>query len=201
AAPAFPARCPARVGLWRVLLGQRPSLHSLRQRLPAFVRPFCRYYAAVRLPAFVHGGLVAHRLLLPARTLSTGVCGVSRFSRMEFLCMPGVSDFAGPHLARDVAMTRCCLPYRLTPSAPRTGLADFGAQYPAYRYPCPTLQVRRYRRPHMARGQSGSLLLLCTTLSFATPCRFIPVLSRRSPLSSVEQLRRHDRPRKAMVCP
>ncbi len=43
--------------------------------------------------------------------------------------------------------------------------------------PCPTLQVRRYRRPRMARGQSGSLRLLCTTLSFATPCRFIPALS------------------------
>src|SRR5438128_7373996 len=54
---------------------------------------------------------------------------------------------------------------------------DYGAQYPAYRYPCPTLQVRRYRRPHMARGQSGSLRLLYTTLSFATPCRFIPALS------------------------
>jgi hypothetical protein len=37
--------------------------------------------------------------------------------------------------------------------------------------------VRRYRRPHMARGQSGSLFLLCTTLSFATSCRFIPALS------------------------
>src|SRR5438034_2847234 len=31
--------------------------------------------------------------------------------------------------------------------------------------------------PRMARGQSGSLRLLCTTLSFATPCRFIPALS------------------------
>src|SRR5258707_10735129 len=31
----------------------------------------------------------------------------------------------------------------------------------------------------MARGQGGSLCLPCTTLSFATPCRFIPALSRR----------------------
>src|SRR5260370_10915005 len=30
----------------------------------------------------------------------------------------------------------------------------------------------------MARGQGGSLFLPCTTLSFATPCRFIPALSR-----------------------
>jgi hypothetical protein len=56
----------------------------------------------------------------------------------------------------------------------------FGAQYPASRHPCPTLQVRRYHRPRMARGQSGSLRLPCTTLSFATPCRFIPALFRRS---------------------
>src|SRR5439155_25395425 len=36
AAPASPARCPVRVRLWRVLLRQRPSLHSLRRRLPAY---------------------------------------------------------------------------------------------------------------------------------------------------------------------
>src|SRR5947207_5108251 len=87
AAPASPARCPVRVRLWRVLLGQRPSLHNLRRRLPAFVRLLRRYYAAVRLPTAVHGGLMAHRLLLPARSLPAGGDGVSRFSRMEFLCM------------------------------------------------------------------------------------------------------------------
>src|SRR2546421_7392275 len=48
--PAFPARCPALVRLSRVLLGQRPSLHNLRRRSPAFVRLLRRYYAAVRLP-------------------------------------------------------------------------------------------------------------------------------------------------------
>src|SRR6516165_3542627 len=60
---------------------------------------------------------------------------------------------------------------------------DFGAQYPAYRYPCPTLQVRPYGRPRMARGQDDSLDLSCTTLSFATPSRFSPALSGLSPLS------------------
>jgi hypothetical protein len=44
---------------------------------------------AVRLPAAVHGGLMAHRLLLPARSLLAGGCGVSRFSHMVFLCWPG----------------------------------------------------------------------------------------------------------------
>ena len=34
-------------------------------------------------------------------------------------------------------------------------------------------------RPRMARGQDGSLLLSCMTLSFTTPRRFIPTLSER----------------------
>src|SRR5580704_5808338 len=54
---------------------------------------------------------------------------------------------------------------------------DFGAQYKACMYPCPTLQVRPHDRPRMARGKDGSLFLSCTTLSFAASCRFIPALS------------------------
>jgi hypothetical protein len=44
AGPALPARCPARVRLFRVLLGQRPSLHDLLRPSPACVRPLrgCR---------------------------------------------------------------------------------------------------------------------------------------------------------------
>jgi hypothetical protein len=44
-------------------------------------------------------------------------------------------------------------------------------------------KVRRCCLPRMARGQSGSLFLLCTTLSFAPSCRFIPTLSRPGGLS------------------
>jgi hypothetical protein len=51
--------------------------------------------------------------------------------------------------------------------------------YPAYGYPSPTLQVRPHDRPRMAGGQGGSLRPPCMTLSFATPCRFIPALSSR----------------------
>jgi hypothetical protein len=69
--PAFPARCPAQVRLLRVLLGLRPSLHNLRWRWLAFVRLLRRYYAAVRLPAAVHGGLLAHRLLLPVHVCAS----------------------------------------------------------------------------------------------------------------------------------
>src|SRR4051812_42755297 len=86
--PVFPALRPALVRLFRVLLGQRPFLHNLRRRSPALVRLLRRYYAAVRLPAVVHEGLTAHRVLPPTRTLlPAGGNGVSRFSRTEFLCM------------------------------------------------------------------------------------------------------------------
>src|SRR5665213_88902 len=39
---------------------------NLRWRFPAFVRLLRRYYAAVRLPAAVHVGLIAQRFLPPA---------------------------------------------------------------------------------------------------------------------------------------
>ena len=95
--PALPARCPVRVRLFRVLLGQRPSLHDLLRPSLAFVRPLRRYYAVVRLPAAVHLGLIAHRLLPPIRALpATDGHRVSRFSRVKFPCMPGVFDSAGP---------------------------------------------------------------------------------------------------------
>src|SRR5260370_36229210 len=100
------------------LLGRPPSLHLLRRQSPALVRRFRRYYAVARLPTAVHGGLMAHRLLLPAPSLPAGGLGVSRFSRMAFLCMLGGFDSAGPRLARLVASARCCLPCCLPPSAP-----------------------------------------------------------------------------------
>jgi len=60
---AFPTLRPARVRLFRLLLGQRPSLHNLLGPSLAFVRLLRRYYDAVRLPADAHLGLIAHRLL------------------------------------------------------------------------------------------------------------------------------------------
>src|SRR5580658_4730191 len=95
--PVFPARRPAQVRLFRVLLGQRPSLHDLLRPSPAFVRPLRWYYAAVRLPVAVRVGLMAHRLLPPIRRLAaTDGNRVSRFSRVGFPCMRGVYDSAVP---------------------------------------------------------------------------------------------------------
>lgn len=112
--------------------------------------------------------------LRPAALLAGGR-QVSRFSRRKFLCMPGVSDSAGSPRAHVYRAPAVLLSGGPTPSA--SCITHFEALYPACRSPCPTLQARPHNRARMARGQSGSLLLLCTTLSFATSCRFIPTLS------------------------
>ena len=115
---ADPALSPGRGRLLDVLLGRSPSLHALRQRLPAVVRTLRRYYATVRLPAGVHVGLLAHGLLQPARHSATGVDGVSRFSRVEFPCMPGVSD-----CAESAECSRCRAPAVLPSAMCRTASA------------------------------------------------------------------------------
>ena len=69
----------------------------------------------------------------------------------------------------------CCVPYERTTSAP--WFEDFGAQYLARIYPCPTLQVRPRDRPRMARGRVGSLFLTRMISSITAPRRFIPTLS------------------------
>ena len=60
---------------------------------------------------------------------AAGGPGVSRFSRMEFLCMPGVFGLRRVASHSPWRAPPCCLPVRLTPSTP--GIADFGALYPA----------------------------------------------------------------------
>jgi hypothetical protein len=89
--------------LSRVPLGQPPSLHSLRRRLPSFVRGLRRYYGAVRLPMAVH-----HRI-----------------TSLDFPLRPGPHPFATrqpwdlPILARDVSGRA----WGLGPRRVRPGLA------------------------------------------------------------------------------
>src|SRR5215469_1143988 len=56
---ACPALCRGRVRLMSVLLDQRPSLPSLRQRFPVFVQLVHRYYSAVRSLGDVRTGRTA----------------------------------------------------------------------------------------------------------------------------------------------
>src|SRR6266581_3106161 len=50
---------------------------------------------------------------------------------------------------------------------------SFAAQSPGPPMPLSTLRWLPRGRPRKTRGQDGSLLLSCETLSFSTPCRFL----------------------------
>lgn len=60
---------------------------------------------------------------------------------------------------------------------PESVFSELNGQ-PAYT-PVPRFKCLLAERPRRARGQDGSLLLSCMTLSFTTPRRFIPTLSER----------------------
>ena len=188
-----------------------PSAFLVQARpCPIFGRPVhrrggplsrpARHYPRVR----IHEGLIAHRFLPLARRLSTaGSHRVSRFSHVEFLCMPGVFDSAGPAARSRCRAPQCGLPVVVTPSAPC--LTFFGAHYfgiPSLLMPLSNPSLRPYSvallvvtfqrfqcaltvRTGMARGQDGSLLLSCVTLSFTTPRRFIPTLSTTSVVPAI----------------
>jgi len=112
----------------------------------------------------------------PATSSTTGVDGVSRFSRVEFPCMPGVSDCGSPADAGDSASVGVA--FRLVERRQHPSRDYFAAQYPASLHvPLSTLRCQPYGWPRMTRGQDGSLLLSCVTLSFTTPRRFIPAHS------------------------
>jgi hypothetical protein len=94
-----------------------------------------------------------------AATSATGTDGVSRFSRVEFPCMPGVSD-----CAESVGCSRCrtrryCLPPCGTTSALRSRL--FRSSIPSLHVPLSTLRWQPHGWPCMTRGQDGSLILSC----------------------------------------
>jgi len=151
--PALPPLRPARVELVRVLLlespsgvraSQRPSLNDLLRPSLAFVRPLRWYYAAVRLPAAVHVGLMAHRFLPPIRQHQAADGNrVSRFSRVKFPYMRGVCDSAVPVLesplrgeSNTLAITRApVLPSGCLDTVGATDFGYFGAHqlqgYPA----------------------------------------------------------------------
>src|ERR1700688_1712857 len=94
---AYPARCPARVGSSRVLLGPLPWLRRLRPRLPDAVR---------RLPSY-YGGVITGFGASPSR------CGpgatalarreISRFPGKERTHMLGSTTAPGRPGARDDA--------------------------------------------------------------------------------------------------
>ena len=119
-ARALPALSPRRVLLARVPLGQSPSLHRLRRRLPGLVRRLHRYYETVRLPGFVHRRRAS--LDFPTRPAACAAAGeprTSRFSCEVFPYVHGVSDRARPVCISRWRCSRCGLPPCPTASASR----------------------------------------------------------------------------------
>jgi len=69
------------------------------------------------------------------------VAEVSRFSCMQFLSVPGVYDYAGPH-SKLALPSACMLP---SPNVQWVGATEFPlfeAQYPARWYPCLRFDIR-----------------------------------------------------------
>src|SRR5437879_3439092 len=119
---------------------------------------------------------MAHRFLPPVRCfLAADSDWVSRFSRLEFLCVRGVFDSAGPRCARAIAHRVFAFRFaghRLLPDSQISELNTQPTYTPVQRFKCSLTAC-----PHMARGQDGSLFPSCMTLSFTAPGRFIPTLS------------------------
>jgi site-specific DNA recombinase len=115
-----PALCPGRVLLKRISLGQTPSLHPLRHRLPEIVRGLHRYYRSVRLPVFVHHRRTSSDFpMRPRASSALDERGTSRFPSKVFRYVRGVCDHAGLVNALLYRRIRCCLPPLLTASASR----------------------------------------------------------------------------------
>ena len=138
------ARCPARVRLRRVLLGQRASLHSLRLRFPPrglarVVRLLPQYYPVVRLLAGVRVGRAAkacsHRSAAFATDAERGLPVLVREgSRRAPKMITASTDRAGPDADSRWRPGRCGLPHQSMASVPET--SSFPAPYPARRCLC-----------------------------------------------------------------
>src|ERR1700693_4680615 len=112
--------------------------------------------------------LFSHRSATLRQRMATGSFGSRGAQRApRFDACVGSTTPQGLRRACDISLSAV-----LPSGSPDTvGASDFGyfgahqlQGYPACICPRPTLWVRRYRRPHMARGQDGSLLLSCMTL-------------------------------------
>ena len=98
---------------------------------------------------------------------------VSRFSYMKFPSVPGSTTTQGSWHPRACACLDVAFPF--TQQGRRPGLC-FRSSIPCPPVPLFTLHALPRGSVCETRGQDGSLLLSCETLSFSTSCRFIPAL-------------------------
>jgi hypothetical protein len=185
----FPSLRTGHVGPVEIPLGQPLSLHRLRSPRAAL---FAGFSGTVGLSDFSWPFIAALRLSSSLRVPTWHPLWdnheISRLPRKEFPRMRGFVDRAGSAESSRYRARRCGLPRRATASAPGFGL--FRGSLACLRVPLSTLRLVPRGARHMTRGQGGSLLLPCTTLAFATPCRLngasararAPARARSSPL-------------------
>ena len=162
-----------------------PSTNSAATGVPASL--FVGFLGTMNLSDFPHPFADRVSLLGSGRgpgAISRGGCGISRFPRKECPCVHGVFDRAGFECASRWRLTRCGLPLQRTASAPWMSTFSRLNGQPALPSVNASPSPRGSRR--MTRGRSGSLLLLRTALSSATPCRFSSALpTARAPAFSL----------------
>ena len=169
----MPVLCRGRVVRTNVLLGWRPSLHKLRPATGVVVVFVC--FIGTSPPSDSSPPFMPDVRLSPSPAglpcTSAANNEVSRFSCMQFLSVPGVSDYAGPPADSRLRRRVCCLPHLSRRSASRIGFSKLDT------LPTDTsvyASTRASRRAPQDSRPGGSLLLSCRTLSFPTTCRFIP---------------------------
>jgi len=96
---------------------------------------------------------------------------------MEFQCVHGVYDSAGHGT---LALTRTALLPSVQADAVGSLICRFRSSIPSPQMPLSNASSAASRLPSHGSGSGWSLLLSCVTLSFTTPCRFIPALSSLS---------------------
>jgi hypothetical protein len=166
-----------RVLMVHLPLGQTPSLRPLRSQCSGLVRRLRRYYGPVRLPMVVH--CRCSSLDLPTRPTATaaGVTTGSPGSRARcFRTCLGPLTSRGSQTACGGAVGDVA--FRVPPRRRHPEVRFFRGSIPSLHMPLSTLRRRPCGRSHMTRGQRGLLDLHCVTLSFTTPCRFIPAHRR-----------------------
>src|SRR5262245_49903909 len=133
---------------------------------------------------------MAHRFLPPVRGFPAADSdGVSRFSRVEFLCVRGVFDSAGPRCTR--ATAHRVIAFRLTrhrplPDSQISELNIPPAYTPVQRFECNLTAALAWLGARLVRYSFS-----CMDFSSTAPRRFIPTLSvsasvNRSAVCTVE---------------
>ncbi len=144
--------CPDPGLLFRIPLGQAPSLHTLRRTgpPPLFVRVLLRYYGLVRLPIVVHRGctLVSGRTDRVNKTRPT--TGPPEFRAGCFDTCMGSTTTRSPHTPCDTSAYGVA--FRFGERRRHSGRKNFRGSIPSPYPPLSTLAITPRGETAMTRG-------------------------------------------------